>query len=30
MNEIDYFKNSILYSDDVTTDVNRLHIKRSH
>jgi hypothetical protein len=28
MNEIDYFKVFILYSGDVTIDVNHLHIKR--
>jgi hypothetical protein len=28
MNEIDYFKNFILYSDDVIADVDHLHVKR--
>jgi hypothetical protein len=30
MNEIDYFKNFILYSDNVTNDMDYLHIKRIH
>jgi hypothetical protein len=28
MNEIDYFKFFLLYSDDVTANVNYLHIKK--
>jgi hypothetical protein len=28
MNEIGYFKVCILYSGDVTADVNHLHVKR--
>jgi hypothetical protein len=28
MNEIDYFKVFILYSDNVTDDMDYLHIKR--
>jgi hypothetical protein len=28
MNEIDYFKVFILYNNDVTTDVDHLHVKR--
>jgi hypothetical protein len=28
MSEINYFKVFILYSDDVTADVDHLHIKR--
>jgi hypothetical protein len=30
MNEIDHFKVFILYSGDVTADVDHLHIKRIH
>jgi hypothetical protein len=30
MNEIDYFKIFILYSDDVAADVDHLHVKRIH
>jgi hypothetical protein len=28
MNEIDYFKVCVLYSDDVIADVHHLHVKR--
>jgi hypothetical protein len=28
MNEIDHFKNFILYSGDVTTGMNQFHTKR--
>jgi hypothetical protein len=28
MNEIDHFKVFILYSDDVTADMNHLYVKR--
>jgi hypothetical protein len=28
MNEIDHFKNFVLYSGDVTANVDHLHIKR--
>jgi hypothetical protein len=28
MNKIDHFKNFILYSDDVITDVDHLYVKR--
>jgi hypothetical protein len=28
MSEINYFKKIILYSDDMTADVNHLHVKR--
>jgi hypothetical protein len=30
MNKIDYFKLFILYSGDVTADVDQLHVKRIH
>jgi hypothetical protein len=30
MNEINHFKVYVLYSDDVTTDVDHLHVKRIH
>jgi hypothetical protein len=30
MNEIDHFKVFILYSGNMTTDMNRLHVKRIH
>jgi hypothetical protein len=30
MNEIDHFKVFVLCSSDVTTDVDKLHVKRIH
>jgi hypothetical protein len=30
MNEIDHFKNFVLYSDDVAANIYHLHIKRIH
>jgi hypothetical protein len=30
MNEIDYFKKIILYSGDVTADIDNLYVKRIH
>jgi hypothetical protein len=30
MNEIDHFKVLVLYSGDVTCDVDHLHVKRIH
>jgi hypothetical protein len=30
MNEIDYFKKIIICCDDVTADVDHLHVKRTH
>jgi hypothetical protein len=30
MNEIDHFKVFILYSGNMTTDMNHLHVKRIH
>jgi hypothetical protein len=30
MNEIDHFKAFVLYGGDVTTDVDRLYVKRIH
>jgi hypothetical protein len=30
MNEINYFKVFIICSDDVTADVDHLHVKRTH
>jgi hypothetical protein len=30
MNEIDHFKVFIIYSGDVTIDVNQLYVKRIH
>jgi hypothetical protein len=30
MNEIDYFKVSILHSNDVTADIDYLHVNRIH
>jgi hypothetical protein len=30
MNEIDYFKKIILYSGDVTADVDHLPVNRNH
>jgi hypothetical protein len=30
MNEIDYFKNFVLCSGDVSADVDHMHIKRLH
>jgi hypothetical protein len=30
MNEINHFKVCVLYSDDVTTDVDHLYVKRIH
>jgi hypothetical protein len=30
MREINHLKNFIIYSDDVTADVDHLHIKRIH
>jgi hypothetical protein len=28
MNEIDHFKNFVLYSDDVTSDIDHLHMSK--
>jgi hypothetical protein len=30
MNEINYFKVCVLYSGDVTADIDHLHVKRIH
>jgi hypothetical protein len=30
MNEIDHFKVFVLYSSDVATDMDNLHVKRIH
>jgi hypothetical protein len=30
MNEIDHFKVFMLYSGNMTTDMNHLHVKRIH
>jgi hypothetical protein len=30
MNEIDYFKKIVLYSGDVTVNVDHLYVKRIH
>jgi hypothetical protein len=30
MNEINHFKVFIMYSDDVTADMDHLHVKRIH
>jgi hypothetical protein len=30
MNEIDYFKVFVLYSDDMAAEVDHLHVKRIH
>jgi hypothetical protein len=30
MNEIDHFNDFILYSNDMTADVDHLHVKKNH